>query len=431
MQQSHYNFFIEESNKVLAINLLSQTTIILDQSNYKNVINYIKGKINKLTTKEKDILLFFLENNFFYQEEFDELAYIKYKYQQNRFDKTLLGCVITPTLECNFRCYYCFEEKQPEKLTRKAQNQILLYIATNIPKSVSLEIQWFGGEPLLSLDIIKYMSKKIQELCIDTNHPYIAKIVTNGYLLTETVSKELSKLSIKSAQIPLDGYKDTHDSIRFNDKGGSFDTIMSNIKSASKYMNISLRVHVNKKNISSIHHLIDYLHQNEYKQFISEIYFAPLFNYCTSKKKQSFEPDSESYLTSEEFSKIQSSLMKKLVDKGFKIQNPLDFSYGICTAVQNNTILFDSVGNMHKCYMDVGNSSEIIGKLEEGPYLNNKLMQWLDYEFWQDVECKKCKFLPLCLGGCPKQNITKADKSVICTPLKYNYSDIFKLKFLD
>ena len=41
----------------------------------------------------------------------------------------------------------------------------------------------------------------------------------------------------------------------------------------------------------------------------------------------------------------------------------------------------------------------------------------------RDEECAKCRFLPVCLGGCSKQWQEGADKSVICTPLRYNHVD--------
>ena len=132
-------------------------------------------------------------------------------------------------------------------------------------------------------------------------------------------------------------------------------------------------------------------------------------------------------MTAEEFAHVQVSLAQRVHKLGFKLSNILDTSYGICTAVRENTLVIDSSGNLLKCYKDVGDKSQTIGTLDQGITPNNNLLKWMDIQIPRDKECQECKFLPICLGGCSKQWQENAPKEVICTPLRFNAEEMLKL----
>lgn len=74
--------------------------------------------------------------------------------------------VIAPTLNCNYNCVYCFENKENRKLRMNfnTAEDILSFIIKQIESNKlikSIKITWFGGEPLLSYDLILEFSKKI------------------------------------------------------------------------------------------------------------------------------------------------------------------------------------------------------------------------------------------------------------------------------
>ena len=50
-------------------------------------------------------------------------------------------------------------------------------------------ISWFGGEPLLEMEVIDYVSQKVMEICRKAHKPYTAAVTSNGYLLSRTVQQ--------------------------------------------------------------------------------------------------------------------------------------------------------------------------------------------------------------------------------------------------
>jgi len=78
--------------------------------------------------------------------------------------------------------------------------------------------------------------------------------------------------------------------------------------------------------------------------------------------------------------------------------------------------------HLFKCYLDFDGEEEAIGNVSQG-IDQKRLAQWSDYDFSKDQICRSCTFLPVCLGGCPKNEMTDADKSVICTPLKFSFHE--------
>ena len=80
-----------------------------------------------------------------------------------------------------------------------------------------------------------------------------------------------------------------------------------------------------------------------------------------------------------------------------------------------------------KCYKDVGIEQESFGTIGNQIIHHHNELKWMGIDIPRDNECKSCKFLPICLGGCTKQWQKNASKDVICTPLKYNYGKLFPL----
>ena len=132
-----------------------------------------------------------------------------------------LSLTILPNEKCNFRCEYCYESLKQGQMNNETIDSIILFVKKNIHKYNSLHVSWYGGEPLLSLDIIVKLSQKFIEICKEHKKYYFASITTNGYCLDLNTFKTLRKCNVLSYQITLDGYKDTHDKQRplFNQKG--------------------------------------------------------------------------------------------------------------------------------------------------------------------------------------------------------------------
>ena len=431
MKASQYNLFVEGEHAIYAVNLLSRTAIELSPDAYQTYLALIQNK--PLACEESDVRRFQIELEkglFLVEDNFDEVAYLRYLSHRDRFDQREFGLVITPTMGCNFGCHYCFEDKSDVVLSSETCDKILQLVSINLAGKENFSVQWFGGEPLQALNIMEDLSRKFLRLAASAEVQYAATVITNGYLMNEPVSKLLGELGVQAAQITLDGDRALHDRTRSEPtREGSFDVILENIRQASRYFAIKVRVHVAPFSFPSVRQLIDTLAEKGMAEHISELYFAPLFNYRAGMNNFAYLPDGKRFMTSEAFSKMQVELLRQAIDRGFSVPDFLDASYGICTAVRDNTLVIDASGDLFKCYKDVGVNTQAIGSLETGPKPAPNLLKWMDVQIPRDDECRECAFLPICLGGCSKQWQENAPKSVICTPLRYNANELIRLYF--
>lgn len=431
MKSSRYNICVKTADAVYAVNLLSRTALELSPEAYSTYVALAQSDSD--LPDDPDLPVFekaLKDGMFLVEDDFDELAYIRYRSYQDRFDNRQFGLVITPTMKCNFNCHYCFEKKDDTYLSQKAQDRIVQLVASTIVGRENLSVQWFGGEPLTALQTIESLSRKFMRLAETAKTRYAATVITNGYLMTEEVSRLLSELGVQTVQISLDGDRPLHDRTRYERPGkGSFDVILENIRHASEFFSVNVRVHVAPSNIKSVHDLIDTLGHEGMVDHIAELYFAPLFNYKSAMKGQQYKADGEKFMTAREFAHIQVGLLRQAVKWGFALPDFLDVSYGICTAVRGNTLVVDADGNLMKCYKDVGVTTEAIGTLESRSLPTPTFLKWMDIQIPRDEECQTCRLLPICLGGCSKQWHEKASKAVICTPLKFNADEMIRLYF--
>ncbi len=81
-----------------------------------------------------------------------------------------LAYMIFVTMECNFRCSYCYEgiDKETWSMNIDIADKVIAFILTNsdFDKADEIEIAFHGGEPLLNFDIIKYIILKLNKSVI-------------------------------------------------------------------------------------------------------------------------------------------------------------------------------------------------------------------------------------------------------------------------
>ena len=126
-----------------------------------------------------------------------------------------------------------------------------------------LSIGWFGGEPLVAMDVIRKISRAAQNHCALHGIDYSADMTTNGYRLTPALGRELIGLGVGTYQISLDGDAECHDQTRLKANGdGTFQTIWSNLEGllgTDLEFEAMLRIHYHADNLDSIDRPIDRL----------------------------------------------------------------------------------------------------------------------------------------------------------------------------
>jgi uncharacterized protein len=432
LRQSAYNLVTPVAGGALLTNLLSRQVMEVPDS----VLRFLESVDASfdpapLRGRERRLLETLLAGLYVVPADFDEWQYVRARHRSERDETSRFNLIVAPTMGCNMGCHYCFQRRRDEQFEESRDGALVGYVADATRSCESLHVQWFGGEPLLALADIRRLSRKLAALMADAGKPYSAEVITNGFLLTEAAAKELAALGVVDAQFTLEGMRRTHDRVRKQADGtGSFDRIVENMVAASRHLAVTLRVHVAPYSLESVLELLPYLAGLGLQRRLKKLYFSPLFNYRAGlAAKGQFALEPRKFMGSAEFAAVQTQLLALAKRLGFPADDPLDVSYGLCTGVKTASAVVNPDGSLAKCYLDAGEADAAHGAVDGSRPRPEKLAWWHDYDFSTDEECRSCKFAPVCLGGCPKQNASQADKRTICTPLKFNFHDRMRLHY--
>ncbi len=382
------------------------------------------------------VLIELAKRGFIVDEQFDEnmpchLLYLK------AVNNRELHLVINPTDSCNFKCIYCYENELNSCMSDETQNSIVNFVKRNIKNFEGLNVSWFGGEPLLRLDIIKSLSEKFINICHQAKRSYISTITTNGYLLTADTLKSLLRLKIIHYQITLDGPSKTHDMQRPLKNGmGTFDTIFKNLidinnQCRHSIYHISLRTNFT----STIYpYLEEYLNLIE-KHFADNSHFDILIRVADDWGGERIK-GMQSKLIADDRQTIRNiiTLMKNHKLKFNLMRHMFDPGNNFCYAAKINSYSINSSGEISKCTTDLKLNPDLkIGDVTSSDFLINKAasLKWIiPYE-----NTCSCFFKPVCLGiRCPKELYKhkimsqNENKNNIGCPFERNYiNDLFLL----
>ena len=221
-----------------------------------------------------------LQAEYVVEDNINELDLIKLISLSSRFLNKSLNLTIAVTLDCNMNCPYCYEDKSNLSMTEEIQDSLCDFIENYLKTNncTALNITWYGGEPLLEKDLIYRLSERFIEITKKLKVGYGASIVTNGFMLDSDCAEHLkNKCNVNNAQLTIDGPSEIHNNRRILINGnGSFETIINNIENCKSFLNISVRINVDKDNIDSIENLIDYFTDVKNWGVNPRFYIAPV-----------------------------------------------------------------------------------------------------------------------------------------------------------
>lgn len=407
MKSSKFNVLHKEKSNLIIYNTLSGGILRLDDDYAQSFLDFLdtQNELNLKTgltdTLKKGLMVV--------DDDIDEIECLKVMNNLARYSGVSLGLTIAPTTKCNFACNYCYEHDiNYFDMTSNVENRLINFIEEHMAGRNKLSITWYGGEPLLNIESIENISRKV----INLKYDYSAQIVTNGYFLSKDVAIRLSDLYVKHVQITLDGTAELHDQRRFLKSGEStFYKILHNIKECCEILSIIIRVNVDKNNINNVSKLLDVLNEYGLQGKVS-LYISPVDN------KKGSKCNINDCFSNEEFSLEALKFYQKNINSGYVFFNVPLFKTTGCGAVNSSSYVIDPLGDIYKCWDDIGIATEKIGSIfEKTINLTSKALKWLSYDMLENDECCECKFLPVCMGGCPNKPIKGNERK--CIPFKY------------
>lgn len=408
MKISKYTFFFDiENTDFYAYNTLSNALIEIDQESYNILHNRIQDEDLSEMLFDNDLWNALVTNNILTDNNEDDFLKYKASIMRMRSQRTGMHLTLAPTMDCCFRCHYCFEKyKEKKYMTPEVMDRIIKYVMS-CPDLKNIKITWFGGEPLMAVPQIEEFYDKFSAVW---EKPINSNIITTGYHINEEAVRVMKKVGIASAQITLDGMKETHNRVKhLPTKEDVFEKVVRNIEllnDLAPEINISIRVNLTIENKHEYIELYKYCYIRFQKR--KNIGLVPAFVLDRGTSNCELCKIKSTLFNHKERSEFILDLAHKGFDSPF-IRYPEPF-FNECAIRNDMAIAFDPEGYAYKCWEVIGNKEYAIGKLNDDGILTDINQTILNRQLYgadtfDDPTCSQCKYLPICSGGCPIQRI--------------------------
>lgn len=391
--ESKYNISRTFSDgKTVVLNTLYDSIVVLNSDETQ----LFKSNIN--TVKRPHFLAKLYLLGILIEEGEDEASLLDFLVRELPFNPNGVSTImILPTLNCNARCSYCFEQDRlKEKMSDETISNVIDFFADNFSENDHVLIRWFGGEPLLACDVIDKITEGLNTR-FNNNLFYESTIVTNGSLLSnEIINSATNNWNVTKVQVTLDGYGDEHNR-RKNFPKASIDYYNKTLSDIEKLISSNIftvcRVNFDKTNLRDIDSILESLSPFKYSNL-----FLPRF---TILRPSECGYNEFSYITPREYKETYSYIYNKLYEYGFltAVKDLIPHrKREICLAKSINKAIIGPDGSIYKCLQEGFNKNTAVGNLTSGVSFS----QYNNYcQISLESECRKCLYLPWCMGGCP------------------------------
>jgi len=424
---SRYNvcFLWKDTARCFVMNTLWGTGAIVPLRIVKSLLR--EERFAERKGMDSGVLAQLHELGFVYREDLDELCYLRSLIRGQLVVASDLGLTILPTARCNFDCDYCYEGPKPKypssDMSQRVARDVVDFAAGRINRLGGLRVTWYGGEPLLGLKWIRFISSGLLKACSALKRSYSAGIVTNGYLLTAEVARELAtQHRVSSVQITIDGPPEVHNTRRvLKRKRGAptYETVAQNAANAARYIRtVKVRINVGPHNASArgIKEVVDDVRKRAGK-YASHIRFH--LGYLRARETCDIWREQlpisehiklvgalEQYTAVGEEALSVEAISRRLRARFLQPQ--------VCGSVLNpNAFTIDPRGRLHKCWENVLDPESSFGNVSEPvDYSQPNLWKWLGLDLFDYKPCLECSMFPVCLRGCPRHFTTNREKRV-------------------
>jgi uncharacterized protein len=400
MKASQFNNIISYQNRPVIFNALTDKFLLLDPL-LAQMVETAKAEHNmdQINDYHPDFFDRLVADGFIVDEEKDEVETVRQIMRSVDSDDSQYHLVINPTMNCNFKCWYCYEShikdsKMSLETIESIQKHLEIVIANN-PQIKRLFISWFGGEPMLFYDqVIIPILKRTKQLTDQHDIYFSSNFTTNGFLIKESMIEDFKLYNIFDFQITLDGNKELHDTVRYVTKNrGSYDEIISNIKLlCNNQMEATMRINYTKTNLPGIEDILE-----DIKDLGAEAR-----QYLTIKFHKVWQEE-DKFLDGRVMELIAFYKSHGFSAKANFVPDSLKNS---CYADKKNHATINYNGEVFKCTARDFKTENREGVLDKDGHLewNEKFYNRMDIKL-KNKPCQRCSILPLCNGGCSQHAV--------------------------
>ena len=311
--------------------------------------------------------------------------------------------------DCNLACKYCFAEEgeyhgRRELMSFEVGKKALDFLVANSGNRVNLEVDFFGGEPLMNWDVVKQLVEYGRSLEEPNNKKFRFTLTTNGVLLNDEIMEYLNK-EMSNVVLSLDGRKEVNDRMRpFTTGKGSYDLIVpkfQKLADSRNQTNYYVRGTFTRDNLDfseDVKHFADL----GFKQMSIEPVVGPEEDPYSIR-----EEDLPKIM--EEYDKLALEYIKRKKEgNGFNFFHfMIDLNQGPCVYKRlsgcgsgTEYLAVTPWGDFYPCHQFVGNEDFLMGNVNDGIVRNDIVEAFGDCNVYSKEKCKNCFSKFYCSGGC-------------------------------
>ena len=311
--------------------------------------------------------------------------------------------------DCNLRCRYCFAEEgeyhgRRALMSFEVGKKALDFLIRNSGNRTNLEVDFFGGEPLMNFDVVKQLVAYGRSQEALHNKKFRFTLTTNGMLLNDDVidfaNKEMSNLVLS-----IDGRREVHDKMRPCANGsGSYDIILPHFLKAAearKQTNYYVRgtyTHYNTDFSKDVLHL----HDLGFEQISVE----PVV--CDPEEPYALQ-ESDVPVLLEQYDILAKEILRRRKEGHFInfFHFMINLDGGPCVAKRLSGcgsgceyLAVTPWGDLYPCHQFVGEERFILGNVDEGIVNTGLRDKFAACNVYTKKECRNCFAKFYCSGGC-------------------------------
>lgn len=316
--------------------------------------------------------------------------------------------------DCNLRCKYCFADEGDYHGCRKPMSaevgkKAIDYVIKKSGPRKNIEVDLFGGEPLMVFDTIKEIVNYAREREKECGKNIRFTMTTNCTLLDEEKMEYLDK-NMGNIVLSLDGRKEVNDAVRVRVDGtGSYDRIVPNIKSMIARRDPSKQYYVRgtfTRNNTDFFEDIMALANEGFKEISVEPVVLPDENPLSLRKEDIPQ-------ICEQYDKLYYEMVKRHKEgTSFKFYHfNIDVNGGPCVykrisgcGAGHEYIAVTPDGDIYPCHQFVGNEEFKLGTIFEDDLKEDMMMEFKEANVYRKPKCTGCWARFYCSGGCQANN---------------------------
>ncbi len=310
---------------------------------------------------------------------------------------------------CNLNCSYCFASQGKYKGDRALMSfdvgkRALDFLVENSGKRVNLEVDFFGGEPLMNWDVVKRLVAYARSIEKDKNKNFRFTLTTNGVLVDDEVI-EFSNREMSNVVMSIDGRPEVHDRFRVDYAGnGSFDRIVPKFLKFAK-----------ARGDKEYYVRGTYTHYNT--DFTEDLlYLADLGFTRLSMEPVVCAPDDPCALTEDDlpvlfdqYEKLACEMLKREREgRPFTFYHyMIDLGHGPCIYKRisgcgsgTEYLAVTPWGDLYPCHQFVGDEKYLMGNVWDGVTNTELRDEFGRCNVYSRPECDGCWAKLYCSGGC-------------------------------